>query len=183
MQTTLSPDSKRKYNPPTALSMATQGRYPQLPSPADFPSLISAAPAPPPYVNPPRTDPAPRFNLHPITDNSILGQPIRPQPKPFFGQPPLTDVDGSRPVISKRNQQCLKAIHCKATLKSKPNPSHSDRKATVHGFALQVSEHRPSLSRTILVPLSPLGWLIETLSETIEVRKISVPQRLSERYS
>lgn len=83
----------------------------------------------------------------------------------FFGQPPLTDVNRFRPVISKRNQRRLKAIHCKAPLRSKPNPSHSDRRqlSMASLFKSQsIGPHYPALSFLCLCS----SWLIKTLSET-----------------
>lgn len=110
-------------------------------------------------VKPQRIFPAPTDRHHPAIDNSFLGQPPLPQPKPLFNQTPY---DGSQQVstsiIQKKPtspESCPLAMLYWIEAKS----FTLSQKTTVHDNALQISEHRPSLSRTILVPLSALGWL------------------------
>lgn len=113
---------------------------------------------------------------------SLLGHPTTSQPKRKFVHPPMLDNDGFRTVVYKRNRCLLSIVVSQDSIDIEAKIFRSIQKHNVHGIALQISKHWPSLFRTILVPLDALTWVTKTFKEAIEDHSISAQQWLHKGY-
>lgn len=151
--------------------MASQRRLPSASFPGRSPRASSAGPAPCPYSKPPRTIPAVHSYHGLPTRNSILGQPFPTQPKPFLRHPPPTDVDGFQPVSQWYQKKPKTPESCQLAMDIEAKSFTFKEKASVHGPSILVSEHQPSLIRTIFVPFL---WL--DVSGSIHFQQFLAPQ-------
>lgn len=91
-----------------------------------------------------------------------LGQPSISHPNPLSVHPPSSENDGFRTVVSKRSRDQLKIGASQHSIAIEAKSFRIFQKLTVHGIAIQISEQRPALFHTILVPLEALAWLKNT---------------------
>lgn len=154
-------------------SMATQRLFPLHPSPAIFLACF----------RPPRrllhTSSSPNRSC-----SSFIPLPFQRQLDPRVTIPSstkslvrTTSSNGRRRFSTSYQKETRDTwkLHLKHSFDIEAKSFTFRQKATAHGLALQISEHRPSLTHTILLPLSAFGWLIKILSDTIELQLISAP--------
>lgn len=95
--------------------------------------------------------------------------------------PPFNERRWIQTSCMKRDQQRLKATLSHRSIMIEAKTFTLRQKSTIHGSSFQLSEHRPSLSCTILLLVSTLGWFKNTISESIDVRR-SLFRVASQRY-
>lgn len=84
------------------------------------------------------------------------------------------DADGFQLVMSRNTKQRLRENQRQWSFHIEAKTFTFKLKDSAHGTLLQLSEHRP-LTRTILLPITAICWLRDTLSDCIHFQKISHP--------
>lgn len=108
----------------------------------------------------------------PTNQKSIVGEPPSLLPKPLLGHLSTMEDEGFRTVLSKRTLRRLRTDHFQQSISIEATTFRFGHQGT----ALLITEQRPSLFPTILVPTASLQWLRETVSDSIQHHFIPVPQ-------
>lgn len=81
------------------------------------------------------------------------------------------DEDGFELVRYHKHYSHVKAMGNLAKIKAKTSEL---KKKTLRGTVIEIIEHRPHLSRSILIPLRATSWIRKTPSDTLELIRLTI---------
>lgn len=132
-------------------------------------------PAPPPISFPPRNIPNTLPHSRLPMETSILGKPPSPPPITWTRPLPPMDEDGFQPVISRNTRRRLRQSKSQWSFRIEAKNFTFRFQESHRGATIQISEQRPTVTRSILLSVATVPWLNNILADCIHRRKISAP--------